>query len=139
VYEKYQVRFGKCQIDGGMGRKMDEMIAYCGLNCHTCAIYLATREKDLEKRNKMRIEIAGQINKHYDRECKPEDVADCDGCRTEDGRLFCGGDCQIRKCAREKGLENCAYCGEYACDGLNKLQATDQGAKKRLDEIRSRL
>lgn len=30
VYEKYQVRSGKCQIDGGMGRKMDEMIAYCG-------------------------------------------------------------------------------------------------------------
>lgn len=118
---------------------MDDMIAYCGLTCHTCTIYLATREKDQEKRNKMRIEIARQIKKRYGQECKPEDVADCDGCRAEDGRRFCGGDCQIRKCARDKGLENCASCTEYACEKLKKLFATDPDARKRLDEIRSRL
>jgi len=121
-----------------MDGKMDEMIAYCGLTCHTCAIYLATREKDQEKRNKMRIEIARQIKKHYGQECKPEDVTDCDGCRAEDGRLCCK-ECQIRKCAREKGIENCAHCDEYACESLEKLFATDPDAKKRLDEIRSGL
>jgi len=87
----------------------------------------------------MRIEIARQIKKHYGQECKPEDVADCDGCRAEDVRLFCGGDCQIRKCAKDKGLENCAYCGEYVCERLGKFFALDPGAKKRLDEIRRRL
>ena len=29
-----------------MSEKMDEMISYCGLNCHGCAIYLATKEKE---------------------------------------------------------------------------------------------
>ncbi len=117
---------------------MDEVIAYCGLICHTCPIYLATREKDEEKKYKMRVEIAQQIKKHYGQECKPEDITDCDGCRTEGGRLFCK-ECQIRKCAREKGIESCASCTGYACEELKKLFATDPDARKRLDEIRSRL
>ena len=117
---------------------MNEMIAYCGLVCQGCAIYLATREKDQGKRDKMRIDIAREIKKHYGEGCKPEDVADCEGCKAENARLFCGGDCQIRKCAMDKGLENCAYCSEYACEELNKLHATDPTAKGRLDEIRSK-
>jgi hypothetical protein len=40
---------------------MDEIIGYCGLNCCTCPIYVAAREKDDEKRHKMRVEIAEQI------------------------------------------------------------------------------
>ena len=119
---------------------MDEMIAYCGLRCGTCAILLATRETDDEKKHKMRIEIAQQIKKHYGRDCKAEDVTDCDGCKTEGGRLFSGCcKCQIRKCAREKSIENCAYCTEYTCEKLKKLFVTDSDAKKRLEEIRSRL
>ena len=35
-----------------------EMIAYCGLNCITCRIYLATRETDPEKQRQMREQIA---------------------------------------------------------------------------------
>ncbi|MHC4482541.1 MAG: DUF3795 domain-containing protein [Planctomycetota bacterium] len=52
---------------------MDEIIGYCGLNCCTCPIYVATREKDDEKRRKMRAEIAEQIKKHYGVEYEPED------------------------------------------------------------------
>lgn len=119
---------------------MDEIIAYCGLNCHTCAIYLATREKDDEKRAKMRVEIAEQIKKFYGQECKPEDVTDCDGCRTEVSRLFAGSkNCQIRKCARPKRIENCAHCTKYACDKLKEFFVTDPEAKERLDGIRAKL
>lgn len=114
---------------------MEENLAYCGLICHTCAIYLATREKDQGRQREMRIEIARQIKKHYGQECKPEDVGDCDGCKTEGGRLFCTG-CQIRKCAVEKGIESCAYCDDYSCEALEKLFTTDLGARKRLDAIR---
>jgi hypothetical protein len=115
---------------------MEENLAYCGLICPSCAIYLATREKDQSKQHEMRVDIAEQIKKHYGQECKPEDVGDCDGCKAEDGRLFSTG-CQIRICAVEKGLENCAYCDDYPCEALENLFTTDQGARDRLDAIRN--
>jgi len=119
---------------------MEENLAYCGLPCHGCAIYLATREQDEEKKYKMRVDIAQQIKEHYGQDCKAEDVTDCDGCKTEKGRLFSGcTKCEIRKCAKAKGIENCAHCSEYACEKLEKIFATDTEAKARLDAIRSRI
>ncbi|MFC1634941.1 DUF3795 domain-containing protein [Planctomycetota bacterium] len=117
---------------------MEENLAYCGLICPTCAIYLATREKDQDKQREMRAEIAEQIKEHYGQECKPEEVGDCDGCKTEGAKLFSTG-CQIRICAVEKGFENCAYCDEYPCEPLEKLFTTDPGARERLDAIRAAL
>jgi hypothetical protein len=118
---------------------MEDIISYCGLNCHSCPIYLATREKDEEKRYKMKVDIAQQIKKHYGQECKPEDVTDCDGCKTKDGRQFLPSkNCHVKKCARRKRIENCAHCSEYPCGELEKLFATDPGARQRLDEIKSR-
>ena len=119
---------------------MEEILAYCGLACHSCPIFLATREKDKDKRDKMRVDIARKIKEHYDQECKPEDVTDCDGCKAKSGILFSGSkNCHIRKCARQKGLENCAHCNEYSCEELEKLFTTDPDARKRLDEIKSAL
>ena len=121
---------------------MDETISYCGLECHSCPILLATREENNEKRDKMRVEIAQQIKKIYGQECKPEDVTDCDGCKTENERLFPGCRyCEIRKCARRKSIENCAHCDEYACEKLKEFHATEAHAhaRERLDEIRSGL
>jgi len=67
-----------------------------------------------------------------------EDITDCDGCQAEGERLFSGSKKRpIRKCAREKELENCAYCTEYACGKLEALFRTDPIAKARLDKIRS--
>ncbi|MHA2127649.1 MAG: DUF3795 domain-containing protein [Promethearchaeota archaeon] len=98
---------------------MDEIIAYCGGVCHTCAIFLATRENNDKKRHKMRVEIAQQIKELYGAEIKADDVADCDGCRAEDERLF-NKDCQIRKCAQKKDIEICTSCTEYPCEKLEK-------------------
>ncbi|MHC4258922.1 MAG: DUF3795 domain-containing protein [Planctomycetota bacterium] len=119
---------------------MDEIIGYCGLNCCTCPIYVATRETDDEKRHKMRTEIAEQIRKHYGTKYKPEQITGCDGCKTQGGRLFAGSNnCHIRKCARPKGIENCAHCSEYACDKLKEFFVKYPDAKTRLDVIRSAL
>jgi hypothetical protein len=117
---------------------MEENLAYCGLICETCQIYLATREPDEEKKYKMRVDIAKEITKHYGEETTPEDLGDCDGCRAEGGRLF-STDCRIRVCAVEKGIDNCAYCDDYTCESLEKLFTTDPGARERLDKIRSKL
>ena len=117
---------------------MDELLGYCGLTCGTCTIYLATREKEDGKKHKMRIEISQEIKKHYGWDCKPEDVNDCDGCTTGDGRLFWScKNCEVRKCARRKGVENCAHCSEYPCEKLKRLYAIEPHGKERLDKIRS--
>jgi len=119
---------------------MSEMISYCGLDCQSCTIYLATREKDQEKQYKMRAEIAQQIKELYDQESKPEDITDCDGCKTEGGRLFSGShNCYMRKCASQKNIENCAYCDQYPCQELEKFFTTYPDARKRLDAIKRNL
>lgn len=115
---------------------MEEILGYCGLVCHNCAIYLATREKDQGKKRKMRAEIAQQIKKTYGTESKTEDIGDCDGCRTEGGKLFCT-DCRIRICAKGKNIENCAHCSDYACEKLEEFFVTDPEAKTRLETIRN--
>jgi hypothetical protein len=117
---------------------MEDNLSYCGLICEKCSIYLATREQDPKTKRQMRIDIAQQIKEHYGQETRPEDVGDCDGCKAETGRIFCTG-CEIRICAVEKGIENCAYCSDYPCKLLEKLFTTDLDAKKRLDAIRNTL
>ena len=83
---------------GAAVNEVSEIIAYCGLNCSTCRIYLATREKDPEKQRKMREGIARYIREHFDPKTRVEDITDCDGCTAESGRLFSGCQkCEIRK------------------------------------------
>lgn len=120
-----------------------EMIAYCGLNCATCRIYLVAREKNPEKQKEMKRQIALYIKEHFDPKIRVDDITDCDGCTVKGGRLFSGCQkCDVRKCAMEKGIKNCAYCSEYACDKLNRMFASEGeegGGKKRLDAIKAKL
>jgi hypothetical protein len=116
---------------------MDEVLSYCGLICRTCPIHEATKEENIEKRTKMRIEISRLCKEHYGMNYEPEDITDCDGCKAASGRLFpaCSS-CKIRSCARQRGLENCAFCAEYICDTLQAFFATDLNAKIRLKKVR---
>ena len=117
---------------------MNELMGYCGLVCNTCPIYAATRERNRAERTRMRSEIAAQCNVHYGMHYEPENITDCDGCRTEGGRLFSACDtCSIRTCARQRAIETCASCGEYPCETLESFFATESTARMRLDKIRS--
>jgi hypothetical protein len=119
---------------------MAEMVAYCGLICRTCPIYVATRQENKGAQFKMRTEIVRLCHEHYGMNYTIEDITDCDGCRTEGGKLFSPSNkCRIRKCAKEKGVENCAYCTDYACERLDAIFKTDSTAKTRLDEIKNRI
>jgi hypothetical protein len=114
-----------------------ESIAYCGLICNTCPIYLATRKEDKAEQARMRAEIARLCNEKYRTAFRPADITDCDGCRTEGGRLFSAcRDCNIRRCAIEKGLDHCGHCPEYVCAELGKFFAAEPAAKPRLEELR---
>ncbi len=117
---------------------MESSVSFCGLDCGSCPIHLATLEEDLTVKSRMRADIADILAKIYNTTPKPEIICDCDGCKVINGRLFTGcTNCEIRKCATYKNLENCAYCNNYACDILKRHFAIDTDAQIRLEKIRS--
>ncbi len=119
---------------------MNKTISYCGLICKNCTIYLASGETDKSKKQEMINNVISLCKEHYGINYKYEDINDCDGCKSEGGRIFFGcRNCKIRKCAIEKDIENCANCSEYACNDLLELFKTDSNAKIRLDEIRKNI
>ena len=113
---------------------MEKMIAFCGLVCSDCPAFIATKKDDDEERSK----VAEMWSKH-DATLKPEDI-NCDGCLADSEMVFkfCNV-CEVRKCGKEKGVVNCAYCDDYACDKLTKIFKMAPEAKTNLDEIRKNL
>ena len=112
---------------------MDKMVAFCGIVCTECPAFIATQKDDDNERTK----VAELWSQEFKAETKSEDI-NCDGCLSENGRLFnhCTV-CEIRKCGREKNVENCAYCDDYACEKLGKFLEIASGAKTTLDELRN--
>lgn len=112
---------------------MEEIISCCGLVCSECGAYIATQTGDGAKR----AEVAAEWSKMYDADLTASDI-DCDGCLSDGPRLFHHATvCEIRRCARERHLTNCAHCGDYACDLLRGLFAMVPEAKDRLDGVRA--
>jgi hypothetical protein len=116
---------------------MDSMIAFCGLDCGSCPIRLATLETDAGKKLAMRVDVAKTLKEIYKSEISAQAITDCDGCKAA-GRLFngCAG-CPIRLCAAERKLKSCAHCEDYGCEKLERHLAIDPAARKRLEEIRN--
>ena len=114
---------------------MNKMIAVCGAICSGCPALLATQKDDDAKRK----EIAELWSKQYNADIKPEDI-NCDGCMSQGKRVFnyCNV-CEIRKCGKERHVENCAHCNEYACEKLTEFFAMAPEAKTTLEEIRKNL
>lgn len=116
---------------------MEEMISYCGLICTECPIYIASREPDKNKKEKLIVEIIDACRNIYGIEYKPEQITECDGCKSNSGRIFSScRECKIKKCASEKNIESCALCRDYPCGQLLKIFETEPAAKQRLDNIR---
>lgn len=104
---------------------MSKMIACCGLVCSNCPAFLATQNDDDVAREK----TAAAYSEKFGFKFKPEDI-NCDGCLSDGGRIiaYCRT-CAIRKCCREKGLDNCAICEEQPCDKLTKFHESSPDAK----------
>jgi len=111
---------------------MDKIIAYCGLVCDECPAYLATQADDDQARAK----IAAEWSEAFGAGMKPEDI-NCDGCLGAGGRKvgYCGM-CEIRVCAVERSLENCAHCSDYACEQLKGFLKGAPAAQALLDGLR---
>ena len=94
-----------------------EMIGYCGYNCHLCA----ARSDDPEVRRQL-VEGWKRIFGH--KQYTAENVK-CDGCLAN-GRLA-DKSCKARPCAIERKVENCAYCDEFVCKKVGHLLAGREG------------
>jgi hypothetical protein len=110
---------------------MTEMIAYCGLDCFQCGAFLATRDNDDAKRQK----VAELWSKEFSPGIRAEDI-NCEGCLSE-GVLFSHCKvCKIRTCGMDRGVANCAFCEDYACEKLIEFFGMVPEAKARLDGLR---
>jgi hypothetical protein len=102
------------------------MISFCSLTCDTCPIHLATMEPDPVSQFSMRNEIATVIREKYGMNLNADEVGDCDGCMTQNGRLFSGClTCAVRACAIEKGMTNCRLCDDYWCEKLKAFTESE--------------
>jgi hypothetical protein len=96
---------------------VDEMIGYCGYNCHFCA----ARSDDPELRQR----LVDGWRKYFGHQAYTVENVRCDGCRA-DGRIA-DKNCKARPCARERGVEYCADCDDFPCDKVKPLWATREG------------
>jgi hypothetical protein len=113
---------------------MTEIIAYCGLACHECGAYLATKADDDDQRR----EVAAAWSEEYNAEIQMEDI-NCLGCHADGDVLFhhCLV-CEIRQCGQKMRIPNCAHCREYPCPQLSDFFVFVPEAKERLNAIRNR-
>lgn len=119
---------------------MLEKVSYCGILCDGCPVLWATKETDAKMRKKIRKEIAAFSNQIYATNLTADEISDCEGCKSLNGKLFEGcTNCIMRNCCIEKQYPNCAYCNDYPCEALSEIFAESNDSKTRLDFIRSML
>ncbi len=115
---------------------MNDMIAFCGLDCELCEARLATVNDDWTLREKV-AELWSEMNGIV---IHPEEI-NCTGCRSEGVKtVFCEKLCQIRSCAMEKQLDSCGACEELKeCKKLSMITANNSDALNRLGDYRKLL
>ncbi|MDT8717537.1 DUF3795 domain-containing protein [Clostridium sp. 19966] len=105
-------------------------ISYCGMLCQECPIYVATKNNDVQAKEKLAIQCSTK-----DIVFTTEDMT-CQGCFWEknDSTKMCGA-CEIRNCAKDKSVDNCGLCKEYPCDIVERRIAKGSPNRIRLDGI----
>jgi hypothetical protein len=101
------------------------LVTYCGLYCSLCAergriprqartLYDTMVKEGYETWGS---EVPGfeEFWRFLANLCDPDST--CPGCRQGGGPPFCG----IRKCARRRGVEVCAFCDETPCERILSL------------------
>lgn len=106
---------------------MTEM-AYCGLNCEECPVFQATQNRDEVHKRWLAAEYSSQEL------CFTTRDMTCHGCKTPlrlESRM-CQG-CQIRDCASQQMVKNCAHCIQYPCLLIRRFVSTETDARTSLE------
>lgn len=104
------------------------MLAYCGLKCDSCGAFIATRDDDDKRREEVALEWSKLFKVNI-----PASTINCKGCMGDGIKFSHCSKCDVRKCAVEKGVENCGRCESFACDKLDFIFQAEPEAKKRLE------
>lgn len=112
---------------------MDELIAYCGLDCAKCEARRATLDND----DALRETVARKWSELNGVEITPS-MINCIGCCVDGVKTpYCESMCQIRQCAMGRQVETCGRCAENgACDKLGQITAHNAEARRNLSAIR---
>lgn len=87
----------------------EERIAYCGLWCDACSVYVASQY------NQDRLQVIADKMKVSVEEMH------CNGCKADTISMHCRN-CNIKACCLEKGFQSCAECKDVPCDILKEFQ-----------------
>ncbi|MFC1643323.1 DUF3795 domain-containing protein [Myxococcota bacterium] len=88
----------------------DCLESYCGIYCGACSVlrYASTGHSDA-----------------FLNSCSslPKNALVCRGCKS--GTLYAGcRTCEVRECASQRGVTQCAQCAEYPCRTYKRLRST---------------
>jgi hypothetical protein len=89
---------------------MKDSVAYCGLFCESCGIYIATKKGDTDELGRLADML--KVSK--------EEIP-CEGCRSSVLSPHCRN-CEFRDCATNRQLANCEDCAEFPCAKLKEFQ-----------------
>ncbi len=110
---------------------MNELIAFCGLDCEKCEARIAT----LTNNQKLRESVAKRWSELNGILITPEMIA-CDGCRVPGRKtVYCDSLCLIKKCATEKHVETCASCSKM--NDCEKLKMITSHSHEALENLKS--
>lgn len=83
---------------------------YCGLYCGACEVMRANRMgKVVPTARKWKM--------------KPRDIT-CHGCKSPVLSVYCR-ECDIKKCAIDKKVDNCSACSKFPCPRIKNLKNDD--------------
>jgi hypothetical protein len=97
--------------ENGMEEEEQELMGYCGYNCHLCA----ARSDDPAVRQR----LVDGWRKLYGHTMYTAENVKCVGCPNEGEHADTS--CKARPCAIGKGVKSCAYCDDFPCDNLRPL------------------
>jgi hypothetical protein len=113
---------------------VNEIIAYCGLDCAKCEAFLATQKNDRAELERV-AQKWSEGDGHTHPKLTAEDVT-CDGCFGKRISKYARSYCAIRACGIDKKVKNCAYCDDYQCEKIAKFLQNTPTAAEKLDTIR---
>jgi len=108
---------------------MKQLIACCGIDCESCDARIATIAND----NALREETAKKWSEMYGSPDITAESINCTGCRVDGVKIVHHSDCEIRKCAQNKGFNTCGDCKELdTCQIVGAVLQHVPGAKENL-------
>lgn len=104
-------------------------LAYCGLNCKECPVYLVSISKNTVDQKRLAKEYSTDICKFT-----KEDMY-CLGCHSDVVSKKMCGDCEIRTCGIKKPYGSCAECDEFPCSTLEKYLGNNSDHLNNLKQL----